>query len=221
VAGSALGPSERSARRLRPEASHRDPCNDQLVGGPRSRREGCGVELGERTLGLVKAPDQEKAPDLEIPRMRGVHPVAVFFQRCPRIVECLGRPAQVARDQRDLSLGDDTPRPGHSLFRPEGARCTSQESLRSNEIAEPSHRDASKCERRRVVAQGDPVQCAEGITRRERTRRNRDWRVHLNPATLVTPTFQCPVLIYLMTKNQHVSRTAHWISLAVKKPTLS
>jgi hypothetical protein len=24
------------------------------------------------------------------------------------------------------------------------------------------------CERRRVVAQGDPVQCAEGITRRER-----------------------------------------------------
>ena len=56
----------------------------------------------------------------------------------------------------------------------------------------------------------------EGITRRERTRRNRDWRVHLNPATLVTPTFQCPVLIYLMTKNQHVSRTAHRISLAVK-----
>jgi len=38
-------------------------------------------------------------------------------------------------------------------------------SSRHNEIAERRHRDASKRERRRVVAQGDPVQCAEGITR--------------------------------------------------------
>ncbi len=220
MARGALGPSEGSARRLRPEASHRDPCNDQLVGSPRRGGEGHGIELGERTLGLVEAPDQEEAPDLEIPRMRGVQPVAVLFERCPCGVERLRGPAQVARDERDLGLGDDTPRPGHGLFRPEGARRTSQESLRSNEIAEPRHRDASKCERRRVVTQGDPVQCAKGITRRERSRRNRDWRVHLNPATLVTPTFQCPVLIYLMTKNQHVSRTAHRISLAVKKPTL-
>ena len=49
----------------------------------------------------------------------------------------------------------------------------------------------------------DPVQCAEEITRR-----GREWRVNLNPATLVTPTVQCPILIYLMTTNQHiVSRT--------------
>ncbi len=31
-----------------------------------------------------------------------------------------------------------------------------------------------RIESRRVVAQGDPVQCAGGITRRERTRRGRD-----------------------------------------------
>src|ERR671910_432314 len=66
----------RGARRLRPEAPHRDPRDHQLVGGPRRGREGRGVELSERTLGLVEAPDQEEAPDLEIPRMRGVHPVA-------------------------------------------------------------------------------------------------------------------------------------------------
>jgi hypothetical protein len=97
---------------------------------------------------------------------------------------------------------------GHGLSRTEGARRTSHESLRSNEIAEPRHRGASKRERRRVVAQGRPGQCAEGITRRERTRRGHDYRVHLNPATLLTPTVQCPVLIYLMTTNQHVvSRT--------------
>src|SRR5216117_2264289 len=73
------------------------------------------------------------------------------------------------------------------LFRTEGTRSTSQERLRSNEIAELRHRDASKRERRRVVAQGDPVQGAEGITRRERTRRGCDQGVHRNPVTLVTP----------------------------------
>ena len=197
----ALGPGERRARRLRPQASHRDPRNDQLVGGPQRGREGRGVELGERALGLVEAPDQEQAPDLEIPRMRGVHPVAVLFERRPRRVERLRGPAQVARDERDLGLGDDAPRAGHGLLRTEGARRASQESLRANEIAELRHRDAAQRERRRVVAQGDPVQRAERITRRERTRRGRDQRVHRNPATLVTPTVRCPVLIYLTTTN--------------------
>ncbi len=188
VARCTLGPSERGARRLRPEAPHRDPCNHQLVSGPRRGREGRGVELGERTLGLVDAPDQQEAADLEIPRMRGVHQVAVRFERRPRRVERLRRPTQVARDERDLRLGDDAPRAGHGLFRTEGTRSTSQESLRSNEIAELRHRDASKRESRRVVAQGDPLQCAERIARCERTRRGSDQRVHRNPVTLVTPT---------------------------------
>src|SRR5713101_2870010 len=192
VARGALGPSERSARRLRPEAPHRDPRDHQLVGGRRRGREGRGVELGERTLGLVEAPDQEEAPDLEIPRMRGVHPVAVLFERRPRCVERFRRPAQVARDERDLGLGDDAPRAGYRLFRTEGARRTSQESLRSNEVAELRHRNASKRESRRIVAQGDPLQCAEGITRCECTRRGRDQRVHRNPATLVTPNPAIP-----------------------------
>src|SRR5919198_2244739 len=74
---------------------------------------GRGVELGKRTLGLVDAPDQEEAPDLEVPRMRGVYAVAVLFERRPRPVERLRRPAQVAGDERDLGLGDDAPRTGH------------------------------------------------------------------------------------------------------------
>jgi len=163
------------------------------VGGLQRGREGRG-EFGECKLGLVEAADQEQAADLEIPRVRGIYAVAVRFERRPRCVERLRRPAQVAADEGDLGLGDDTPRAGHGLFRTEGARRTSHESLRSNEIAELRHRDASKRERWRVVAQGDPVQCAEGITRRERARRRRDQRVHRNPATLVTPTSRCPVL---------------------------
>src|SRR6267378_4316052 len=120
--------------------------------------------------------------------MRGVYPVAVPFERRPRRVERLRRPAQVARGERDLGLGDHAPRAGHGLSRTEGARGTSQQRLRANEIAELRHRDASKRERRRVVAQGDPVQRAEGITRRERACCGRDQRIHRNPATLVTPT---------------------------------
>jgi hypothetical protein len=55
---------------------------------------------------------------------------------------------------------------------------------------------------------GDMVQCAEGITRCERTRRGRDQRVKLNPATLVTHTIQSATLVYLTTSNQQVvSRT--------------
>ena len=88
---------------------------------------GVGVELGERTLGLVEAADQEQATDLEHPRMRGVHPVAVRFECRPRCVERHHGPAQVARDQRDLGLGDDAPRASHRLFRTEGARRTSQQ----------------------------------------------------------------------------------------------
>src|SRR5262249_40380481 len=116
----------------------------------------------------------------------------------------LRRPCQVARDERDLGLGDDTPRAGDGLLRTEGARRSSHESLRANEIAKLRHRDAAKRERRRVVAQGDPIQCAQGITRGERTRRGRDQRVHPNRAALVTPTVRSPALIYLTTTKQHV-----------------
>ena len=99
-------------------------------------------------LGLVEAADQEQAPDREALRMRGIYPVAVRCEGRPRRVERLHRKAQVARDERDLGLGDDAPRAGHRLFRTERARRASQESLCSNEIAELRHRDAAKREGR-------------------------------------------------------------------------
>ena len=119
--------------------------------------------------------------------MRGVDPVAVRLERCPRCLERLGRPTQVARDKRNLGFGNDASRAGDGLFRTERTYRTSQERLRSDEIAELCHRDASKRERRRIIAQGHPLQGAERITRGEGTRRGRDQGVHGNPATLVTP----------------------------------
>ena len=114
--------------------------------------------------------------------------VAMLLERRPGRVERLGGPAELARDQRDLGLGDDAAGAGHRLLRAEGARRALHQGFRAQEIAELRHGDAAQRQRRRVVAQGDPVQGAERITRRQRARRGRDQRVHGNPATLVTPT---------------------------------
>src|SRR5918995_3033572 len=119
------------------------------MSGPQRGREGRGIELGERALGFVEAPNQQEAPGLEIPRVRRVDAVAVRIERRPRRVERLSGPAQVARDERDLSLGDNAPRAGESLFRTKRTRGTSQENLRTRKIAKLRHGDASKRESRR------------------------------------------------------------------------
>jgi hypothetical protein len=183
-----LGAGERFARSLRPEASHRDAGNDQLVRGHQCRRERCRIELGEGKLGLIELPDQEKATNFEIPRMRGVHAVAVLFERRARHVKRLCRPAQVPGDERDLGFCDDASRTRHGILRTERTSRTPQENLRSNEIADLRHCNSSKRKSRRVVAQRDPLQRAERITRCECARRGSDQRVHRNPVTLVTPT---------------------------------
>ncbi len=190
----AFSDNQRGARVLRPKASHRDPGNDQFVSGPPCGRKGRWVEPGERTFGLVEAPDQKKTPDLEVPRMCGIHPVPVLFEHYPRRFERLRGPAQVPRDQRDFGLGNDAPRAGNSLLRTEGACGLLQKGPRPDEIAELSHRDASERKSMRVVAQCNPVQRSEGITRCECARRGRDQRVHRNPAKLVTPSIRYPVL---------------------------
>jgi hypothetical protein len=121
-------------------------------------------------LRLVEAPDQKEAPDFEEPRVRRVNTVAMLFEARSRSVESLRRPAQFARGKCDLSLGNNTPRAGHGLFRTEGARCTSHEYFRPNKVAKPCKRNPSKRKSRRVAAQSDPVQRTEGITRLQRTR---------------------------------------------------
>src|SRR6266700_2667241 len=167
------------------------------MGGPPGGWERSGVELGERALGFVQAANQEQAPELEGPCVRRIDAIAVRLERRPRGVERLCGPAQVAGDECDLGLGDNAPGASQCLFRAERARRTSQEGLCPNEIAELRHRDTAKRERRRVVAQGNPVQRAEGITPGEGTRRGCDQRVHRNPATLVTPTVPRAIVICL------------------------
>ena len=199
LARGALGPRERGARRLRPQAPHRDPRDHQFVGGPRRGGKGAGSSVGELALGLVEAPDQEQAPDLEIARMRGVHPVAVRFERRPRRVERFRGPAR-SREASAISASATTHRArATASFGPKARAALPQQSLRADEIAELRHRDAAQRERRRVVAQRDPVQRAERITRRERARRGRDQRVHRESRhTCHSRRFRRPALIYRM-----------------------
>src|SRR3546814_5246657 len=84
--------------------------------------------------------------------MRSIEAIAAPFERRPRSVERLGRPAQVTRDERDLGLGDDAPGTRYGLLRAEGARRTFQKSLRPDEVAELRHCNAAQRERRRIVA---------------------------------------------------------------------
>jgi len=129
------------------------------------------VELGEPTLGLVEAPDQEEPPDLEIARMRGVHPVAVLFElraRCGR-APCQASPGRAKRARFRPRRRRTSRAPGPLSAEARAALRTSV--LARNEIAELRHRDGRVAQRWRVVAQGDPVERAERIARGERARR--------------------------------------------------
>jgi hypothetical protein len=136
---------------------------------------GAGSSSASVTLGLVEAPDQEEAPDLEIPRVRGVHPVAVLFERRPAPRRAPSQASQVARDERDLGLGDDAPRAGHGL--PSDRRHAPH--VAGAPSPEPDRRAApSRCLEARAPARrraGRPGSVRRGDhPRSERTRRGRD-----------------------------------------------
>jgi predicted dithiol-disulfide oxidoreductase (DUF899 family) len=136
--------------------------------------------------------------------MRGVYAITVLFERRPRRVERFRRPAQVAQDERDLGLSDDTSRASHSFFRTEGAPGTSQKRLRPREIAELRHRNAAKRQGSGVVTQPDPLQHAKHVARGKRAGRSGDQRIHWNPVTLVTPAGPRLSANYVTTeKGQH------------------
>jgi hypothetical protein len=80
----------------------------------------------------------------------------------------------IDRAKGTLGLGDDAPGAGHGLLRTEGTHGPPQQELRSNEITELRHRNASDRKRRRVIAQRDPLQRTQGITDCECTRRGID-----------------------------------------------
>ncbi len=126
-------------------------------------QKGRRVEIGQHLLRLIQTPDENKTTNLKISRMRRVQPVPVLFQRHPCCMKRFRRPAQVARGQRNLGFGDDAPRACHGFFWTKGPSRLPQEFPRPYKLSELRHRDAAKRQRRRIIAQRDSFQCAEGI----------------------------------------------------------
>ena len=61
--------------------------------------------------------------------MRGIGVVTMAFERVRHRIERLHRPVEVARDERDLGLGDRAPCAGYRLPRAKGARCVTRQRL--------------------------------------------------------------------------------------------
>jgi hypothetical protein len=177
------------------EAPQRDPGSYQLVDGLQRGRKVRGVELRELVPGVSQATDEQETPHLDVPRVRGVDAVAMRFECRASRLERLHRPVQIARRERNLGFGNQAPCASYGFSRPEGASGTSQKSPGPGQVAQLRHGDSAKRQRGRVVAQGNPVQGAQGIAGGQRTRRSCDQRIHAdpahrgfwNPATLVTP----------------------------------
>src|SRR6185437_3356373 len=191
----APGPGDRGTCDCDSQTPRSDPRNEQFVHCPQRWGKWRGVELGERTLSLTEAADQQKAPDSEISRVRGVRAIPMLAKRHSRGIECLRRPSQVTRRECDLGFRDNASRARHGLFRTKRTRRTPHEGLRASEIAQLRQRDTTKRKRRCVVAQRDAIQRAERVTSCQRTRRGRYERVHLDRVTLVSQTVRFPVLI--------------------------
>ena len=102
----------------------------QLVRGPRRRRERRRIELGERALGFVQAPDQQQAPDAEIRACAALtrSPCASSVSRAASSAFA-GQPRS-REARRDLRFGDDAararpPPPSRRRHGPRAARAPS------------------------------------------------------------------------------------------------
>ena len=99
---------------------------------------------------------------------------------------------EVARDERDLGLGDGASRAATASRGPKARAARRSNSLARARSPSCAIRDAAKRQCRRIVAQSNVVQRAKEIARCERAGRRCNQGVHSNPDTLVTPTSSVP-----------------------------
>ncbi len=93
-----------------------------------------------------------------------------------RTMQHFRRPGQISRNQRDLGLRDNASGLGQRVPRTEEAYGLAQQLACEGKIAKLGDGDASQRKRWRIVAQGNQVQRAKRITRRQRARCLRDQR---------------------------------------------
>jgi len=171
--GGGVGAAERGGGIRDPDAAERELGAGELGAGHQRRRRAGVVDRGERLLGGLELADEELAAGAEEAGVESVRAVAQRIERLRDRVERARRPAQVPRGEGDLRLGDLAARLGEALAGAEAAGGAPEQLARPLVVAELSHGDAAQGEGRRVVAQRDALEGAEGITGRQRARPRR------------------------------------------------
>ena len=179
--GGGVGAAERGGGVPDPDAAERQLGAGELgAGRERRRRAGGGdVDRGERPLGGRELADEEMAAGADEAGVEGVRAIAQRIERLRGRLERAHRPAQVTRGEGDLRLGDLAARLGEALAGAEAAGGAPEELARPVVVAELGHGAAAQGQGRRVVAQRDAIEGAEGITGRQRARGRGDEGVHV------------------------------------------
>ena len=142
------------------------------------RRQAARIEPRQRGRGLVEAAEQQQPARRDQPRLQRVGAIGVRLERRRRRRQRARRAAEVAHGQRHLGLGDDAAGARQLLVGAEAAGGAPQEFAGARVLAELGHGDAAQGQRRRVVAQRNPLERAERVAGGERARGGGDQGVH-------------------------------------------
>ncbi len=177
--GGDVGTAERGGGVRGPDAAERELSAGELGAGRERRRRAGGVDYGERPLGGREVADEDLTPGADEAREESVRAIAQRIERPRGRVQRTHRRAQVAHGEGDLRLGDLAARLGEAVAGAEGAGGAPEELARPVVVAELGHGDAAQGEGRRVVAQRDALEGAEGVTGRQRARGRGGEGVHV------------------------------------------
>src|SRR5262245_11682254 len=99
--------------------------------------------------------------------MQCVAAIAMRFERGRRRGQRPRRAAEIAGGKRHLGFGDDAARPRQILVRAKATGGAAQQLAGARVLAELRHGDAAQGKRRRIVAQGDPLESTDCIAASE------------------------------------------------------
>ena len=163
-----------------PDAAERELGAGELRAGRERRGHAASVHVdrAEHLLGGLQLADEEVAAGADEAAVQGVRVVPQGVERVRGPLERAHRPAQVARDEGDLGLGDLAARLGEALAGAEAAGGAPEELARPAVVAELGHGDAAQGEGWRVVAQRDVPEGTERITGCQRVRSRGHEGIH-------------------------------------------
>ena len=128
------------------------------------RRHACEIDLMQRLRGRIQPAQQQLPAHRNQLRLQRIGVVAVGRQGLGRGQQRPGRSLDVPHRQCHFGLGHDTAGACQCLVAAEAARSPLQQCAGTRVFAQLGHGDAPHGQRRRVFAQGDPVEGTQGVS---------------------------------------------------------